>query len=75
MTYSARFWKATYDTAGIDVANVGSDTRSTTNIVEGQVGDVGVKLEQEGERLADTSASTEDGDLLLTSSRGGEETV
>ena len=75
MTYSARFWKATYDTASIDVANVGSDTRSTTNIVEGQVGDVGVKLEQEGERLADTSASTEDGDLLLASSRGGEETV
>lgn len=57
------------------MANISSDTRSTTNIVEAQGGDVGVELEQKGQRLANSSASAEDGDLLLASSRGGEETA
>lgn len=65
--------KHAYLTGGIDVTDICSDTRSTTNIVKAQGSDVRVQLKQEGERLANTSTSTENGDLLLTSSRGGEE--
>lgn len=38
-------------------------TGSATDIVEGEVSDAGVHLEEERERLADTTSSTENGDL------------
>lgn len=38
-------------------------TGSTTDIVEGEVRDTGVELQQQGERLANTTASAENGDL------------
>lgn len=38
-------------------------TRSATDVVESELSDTGVELEKEGERLADTAGSTEDGDL------------
>ena len=40
---------------GVDVANVGSDTRGAADIVEAQVGDMGVDLEEKRERLPDAS--------------------
>lgn len=38
-------------------------TGSATDVVESELSDTGVELEEEGERLADTAGSTEDGDL------------
>jgi hypothetical protein len=38
-------------------------TGSATDIVESEVSDAGVHLEEERERLADTTSSTENGDL------------
>jgi hypothetical protein len=38
-------------------------TGSTTDIVESEVRDTGVELEQQGERLANATASAENGDL------------
>ena len=54
------------------MANVGSDTGGTTDIVEAKLCDVGVELEEEGQGLADSSTGTEDGDLGLACSRGRE---
>ena len=59
-------------TRGVNVADIGGDTRSATDIVKAQRSDEGVALEEEGERLSDTSASAEDGDLGVTGSRRGE---
>ena len=58
----------------VDVADVGSDTGSTTNVVEAQGRDEGIALEKERERLSDSSTSTEDGDLGLATRGGGEGT-
>ena len=38
-------------------------TGSATDIVESEVSDAGVHLEEKRERLADTTSSTENGDL------------
>lgn len=38
-------------------------TGSKADIVEGELSDPGVKLEEQRQRLADTTGSTEDGDL------------
>jgi hypothetical protein len=38
-------------------------TGSSTDIVEGEVGNLGVELQEEGERLANTTGGTEDGNL------------
>ena len=54
------------------MADVGSNTRGPTDVVEGKLGDMGVELEEEGKRLADTSAGAEDGDLGLAGCGGGE---
>jgi len=52
---------------GVDVANIGGDTGCATDIVESELGNSGVKLEEEGERLADTTSSTEDSDTGVLS--------
>lgn len=54
------------------MAHIGGDTGCTADIVEVELLDVGVELEEEGERLADTSASAEDGDVGVACSGGGE---
>lgn len=51
------------------MADIGGNTRRTTDIVEAQLRDKGVGLEQERERLADTSSGTENGNLGVP--RGG----
>ena len=38
-------------------------TRGATDIVEGEVGDTRVQLHEEGERLANATGGTENGDL------------
>jgi hypothetical protein len=38
-------------------------TRSTLDIVESKVGNAGVELQQQRERLANTTGGTENGDL------------
>lgn len=38
-------------------------TGATTNIVEGELGDTGIELHQQGQRLANATGGTEDGDL------------
>ena len=48
---------------GVDVGEISSDTGSSTDIVQSQVGDTGVELHQQGERLANAARGTEDGDL------------
>lgn len=47
----------------VDVGKVGGDTGSAADVVEGEVGDTGVQLHEQGERLADTTGGTENGDL------------
>ena len=54
------------------MGDIGSNTRGTTNIVEGKLGDVGVELEEEREGLADASSCAEDGDLGLACGGGRE---
>lgn len=48
---------------GVDVTEVSSDTRGTADVVEGELGNTGVELQEEGEGLANSTTSTEDGDL------------
>jgi hypothetical protein len=50
-------------------------TGSATDIVESEVSDAGVHLEEERERLADTTSSTENGDLGKVPGGGGESTA
>jgi len=38
-------------------------TRTAADVIEGQLGDAGVELEKERQRLADATGGTEDGDL------------
>ena len=38
-------------------------TGTATDIVEGELRDTGVELQQQGQRLANATGSTEDGDL------------
>ena len=38
-------------------------TKSSSDVVEGELSDSGVELEKEGERLANATGGTEDGDL------------
>lgn len=52
---------------GVDVADIGGDTGCTTDIVESELGDSWVELEEEGERLTDTTSSTEDSDTGVLS--------
>lgn len=53
------------------MAHISSNTRCAADVVEVEPLDVGVELEEEGERLADTSASAEDGDVGVACGGGG----
>jgi len=56
----------------VDVADIGSDTGSEADIVQPEVGDLRVLLQEECERLADTTCGTEDSDLAVGGSAGRE---
>lgn len=61
-------WVVALDGAvGVDVGDICGDTGAETDIVQSQVGDTWVQLHQQGERLANTTGSTEDGDLGVLS--------
>jgi hypothetical protein len=52
-----------YIALGVDVADISGDTRTASDVVKGELGDARVELEEEGERLTDTTAGTEDDNL------------
>lgn len=54
------------------MADIGGDAWSSGDIVEGELGDEGVELHEEGEGLADAASGAEDGDLTLRARAGGE---
>lgn len=47
----------------VPIASQDARTRSATDVVEGEVGDTGVELHKQGERLANATGGTEDGNL------------
>lgn len=53
----------TYGALGVDVADISGDAGGTANVVEGELSDAGVELEEERQRLSDSTAGTEDGNL------------
>jgi hypothetical protein len=52
-----------YIALGVDVSDISGDTRTTSDVVQGELGDARVELEEEGERLTDTTTGTEDDNL------------
>lgn len=53
----------TYGALGVDVADISSNAGGATDIEEGELSDTGVELEEERQRLSDSTAGTEDGNL------------
>eukprot|EP00128_Syssomonas_multiformis_P002965 Colp12_sorted_trinity150504_noHs@4722 len=49
---------------GVDVAKISGNTRGVHDIVEGEVGDIRVLLNEEGEGLTNTTRGTENSDLV-----------
>lgn len=63
----------TLDSAlGVDVGDIGSNTGSSTDIIESEFGNSRVELQQKRQRLADTTSSTENGDLGEITGSSGE---
>jgi hypothetical protein len=56
----------------IYIPQISSNTGRVDNIVQGEVGNLGVVLEQKGKGLTDTTGSTKDSNLGEVGSRGGE---
>ena len=54
---------ATYNALGVDVANISANAGGALDVEEGELGDARVELEEERQRLADSAAGTEDGNL------------
>ena len=52
-----------YLALGVDVPDIRRDTRCTLDIVERELAHSRVELEEEGQRLANTTAGTENGDF------------
>ena len=57
--------RLSYLRSGVDMADVRSDAGGVGDIVEGEGGDEGVKLHEEGEWLTDPSRSSQDRHLPL----------
>ena len=53
----------TYGALGVDVADISGNAGGATDIEEGELSDTGVELEEERQRLSDSTAGTEDGNL------------
>ena len=45
------------------MADISGNAGGTANVVEGELSDAGVELEEERQRLSDSTAGTEDGNL------------
>ena len=54
------------------MANISRNARRPTNIIQRETADVRVELQQQRQRLADSSTGAEDGDFGVTGGRGGE---
>ena len=61
--YCIHSCSATYSALGVDVADISGNAGGAANVEEGELSDTGVELEEEGQRLSDSTASTEDGNL------------
>jgi hypothetical protein len=48
---------------GVDMGDIGSNTGSSTDIIESEFSNSRIELQQKRQRLADTTSSTENGDL------------
>lgn len=57
---------------GVDVAEISGNTRATADVVKSKLANTRVELHQQRQRLADTTCSTENGDLGSLASRSGE---
>ena len=53
----------TYVALGVNVADISGNAGSAANVEERELSDTGVELEEERQRLSDSTAGTEDGDL------------
>ena len=53
----------TYGALGVDVADISGNAGGATDVEEGELSDTGVELEEERQRLSDSTAGTEDGNL------------
>ena len=53
----------TYGALGVDVADISGNAGGAANVEEGELSDTGVELEEERQRLSDSSTSTKDGNL------------
>jgi hypothetical protein len=53
----------TYGALGVDVADISGNAGGAANIEEGELSDTGVELKEERQRLSDSTAGTEDGNL------------
>lgn len=57
------------------MGNISGDSGGTTNVEQGELGDERVLLEEERQRLSDSSSGSEHGDLDGTGAGGGEGTT
>ena len=62
-----------YLTGGVDVADIGGNTRCTADIIQTERGDQRVAFQQQRQRLANSTSGTEDGNLGVACNGGGEE--
>ena len=53
------------------VGDVGSDSRSANNIEHVELSDIGVELQEKGQRLTDSASSTGHGNLVVALGHGG----
>ena len=53
----------TYVALSVDVRDICGHARTPDDIVQRELADSGVELQEEGERLADTTRGTKDGDF------------
>ena len=51
--------------SGVDVADIGNDTGSSSDIVENELGDKRVKLHQQSQRLTNPTIGFEHDDIAL----------
>lgn len=56
-------YSSTYSALGVDVSDISGDTWTTLDIVEGKLANAWVELEEEGQRLANSTTRAEDDDL------------
>lgn len=53
----------TYHALGVDVADISADAGGALDVEEGELSDARVELEEERQRLANSAAGTENGNL------------